>query len=115
MLDNLCDLHERGSPGLTHAYQHSVQLVYEVYSRFLRIPVLPPYQLHGYLTSSRVRAKYRLAVHPDARFAALLRQALRTDIPDDMRRVAERLCAHALDAMGGFEVDGFRLRTPALA
>jgi hypothetical protein len=115
MLDNLRDLHERRSPALGHAYQHFVQLVYEVYTRFLRAPVVPAYQLHGYLTSARARAKYRLGPYPDARFAALLRRALLADGPDVMRRSAERLCVNALEAMGGFEVDGFRLRTPSRA
>lgn len=113
MLDNLCDLHEQGNPGFSHAYHHFVQLVYEVYSRFLRTPVLPAYQLHDFLSSARKRAKYRLAAHPDARFATLLRKALRADAPDVMRQTAERLCGYALQAMGGFAVDGFRLRTPA--
>jgi hypothetical protein len=111
-LDNLCDLHEQQSPGFVHAYQHYVQSVYEVYTRYLRAPVLPAHQLYDYLTSARVRAKYRLGAYPDQRFAARLTRALVATGPHLMRRSAEGLCEYALEAMGGFAVDGFRLRSP---
>lgn len=112
MLDNLCDLHEQSSPGLAHAYHHYVHSLYEVYARSLRVPVQAPYQLHAYLSSARSRAKHRIDAHPDARFAAQLKRALQVTEPDAMRRAAERLYAHVTEAMGGFSVDGFRLRTP---
>ena len=114
MLDNLRDLDERGSAGFAHAYQHHVQEVYEFYARCLRQPVLPARQLYAYLSDARARRKYLLSPFPDRRFAALLLQALRAREQSAMRRAAEALTAHATRQLGGFEIDGFKLRSKLL-
>ena len=110
-LDNLRDLDEQDSPGYTHAYHHHVYDVYSTYARFLRQPVVRPSKLYAYLSDARARKKYLQFEFPDRRFAALLRRALRAADRPVMRRAAEALTAHATERLGGFEIDGFRLRS----
>jgi len=112
LLDNLRDLDERGDPGFTHAYHHHVHEVYAFYARCLQAPVLPARQLSAYLTDARARKKYLLAPFPDRRFTVLLLTALRAREQRAQRRAAEALTQYATERLGGFEVDGFRLRTP---
>lgn len=108
-LDNLRDLYERQTP-IAHAYHEHLQVVYRGYARFLRQSVLPPAQLGRYLTDVRFRAKYRLRPFPDERFRDALVQALEAPGPAEMLHYAEHLTHHMLDRMGGFEIDGWRLR-----
>ncbi len=112
-LDNLRGLDEQRSPGFVNAYCHHMQDVYEAYARCLQQPVLPARQLHAYLTSARQRRKYLLAPFPDRGFVALLRRALGAHDRADMRSAAEALTAHVTAQLGGFKLDGFRLRTPS--
>jgi predicted nucleotidyltransferase len=111
-LDNLRDLDEQGSPAYAHAYHHHVYDVYSTYARFLRQPLVRPRQLYAYLSDARARKKYLQSPFPDRRFAALLRRALCASDARAMRQAAEALTAHATERLGGFEIDGFRLRTP---
>ena len=107
--DNLTEAYEGRVP-LAHGYHDHVQGVYSDYARFLRQPVLPPYQLYRYLREPRYRKKYRLSAFPDAHFRRLVVAALEARGRDEMMRGAEALTRHALRRMGGIEVDGFRLR-----
>jgi hypothetical protein len=112
LIDNLRDLDERGDAGFTHAYFHHVHDVYAFYARCLQVPVLPARQLYAYLTDATARKKYLLAPFPDRRFTALLLKALRAREQRAQRRAVEALADYATARLGGFEIDGFRLRTP---
>lgn len=114
-VDNTLDAAERGAADLPFQYHHAVHQVYDTYARFLRQPVLPPGRVHGTLGPRGHPERYRLEPFPDAAFVRLLSAALRETEPARMPRRLERLAAHAQHAMGGFEIDGWKLRTPGVS
>jgi hypothetical protein len=90
-----------------------VRFTYDTYARFLRQPVMQVDRiLRAYGPRSRPE-KYLLAEFPDRAFIPMLVRAIREDDPQKMARRLERLSKHVLDAMGGFEIDGWRFRSPA--
>lgn len=108
-LDNLEDLAARGVP-LAHAYHAHLQGIYADYARFLRQPVLPAPQLYRYLSDPWFRRKYRLEPFPDATFRRLLTSALEARGRPAMLASARQLTRHVLRRLGGFDIDGWRLR-----
>lgn len=113
-VDSTLDAIERGAPDARFQYHHTVQSIYEAYARFLRQPVLPPGRLFGALGQRGHPERYRLEPFPDAAFAKLLGAAIAEQDAKRMRRRLERLAAHAHAAMGGFEIEGWKLRTPGV-
>jgi hypothetical protein len=59
-----------------------------------------------------VRKKYNHPVYPDATFARQFIAAMSECDPQRMLERLRRLVKHVHDRWGGFEIDGFRLRTP---
>jgi hypothetical protein len=113
-VDSVLDAIDRDSPDVPFQYYHATQSIYESYARHLRQPVLPPTRLWGVLGTYGRPERYLLDAFPDADFVRLLRAAIRETDPARMPRRLERLSAHVQRALGGFEIDGFKLRTPSV-
>jgi hypothetical protein len=112
--DNLMDALERGAPDANYLYCAWLMLVYDLYARFLLQPVATAKSTLGILTKAAVRRKYCAPPFPDKAFVRLFAAAIAAKGPQQKRH-AERLRAHVLRAMGGFEIDGWRIRTPVSA
>jgi hypothetical protein len=110
-LDDLEDAALRGAPDVPFLYHLLVAAAAECHARLAREPAAGPAKLYGMLTSARVRRKYRAAPPADARLARLLVAALRERDPARMPDRARALVGHLLERMGGFSLDGWRLRT----
>jgi len=106
-LDNLLDAVERGAPDAAYLYFTLVGLAGESYARFAREPVPSGAQAYRMLTSARTRRKYLAELPRDRRFARLHASALAKFEPAR----ASALVGHVLRRMGGFELDGWRLRS----
>jgi hypothetical protein len=112
-VDNLLDAAERGAPDLAFQYHHAVHRVYGVYARFLRQPVLQPDRIFGCYRPRGRPDKYLLGPFPDPDFPPRLLRAIRETDAARMPRRLEALARHVTERMGGFEIDGWRLRTPS--
>lgn len=112
VIDNAMDAAERGAPDLAFQYHHAVYALYEDYARFLRQPVLQVYRLEGVYGPGGRPEKILAEPFPDPAFVRLLMGALRESDPKRMPARLRRLAGHVTRAMGGFEIDGWRLRTP---
>jgi hypothetical protein len=113
-VDNLHDAAERGSPDVAFQYYHAVQQIYATYARLLRQPVIQVHTLYGAYRRGGSRAKYRLDAFPDADFERMLLRAIREADPKRMPKRAERLAQYVIEQAGGFEIDGWKLRTPSV-
>jgi hypothetical protein len=110
-LDGLRELQEEGSPGfLFAAYAALIGLV-TTYARFLRFEVPPSTRLHRFVTDGRFRERYALADCPDTEFSRLIRDALEERDEERILALMTDLTTHVLDAMGGFDIDAWRLRS----
>jgi len=114
-LDNLLDAAERGAPDVAFQYHHGVLFAYDAYARFLRQPVLPPSRiLESYRRGGRPE-RYLLEPFPDPDFPPLLLRAMREDEPARMPWRLQQLVRYVQERMGGFEIDGWKLRTASVS
>ncbi len=86
-----------------------VQLVMNTYAKFLQAETPSPGKLHRFLGDAGFRRRYKIEPLPDRVFVQKLESCLEKA---SLKRL-ERLTAHVLAKMGGFEIDGWKLRTPA--
>jgi hypothetical protein len=112
-LDNARDAAVTGSPDLAFQYHHAVRSLYDSYARFLGAPVLQVDRIHKTYARGGHPERYLIDAFPDPAFMAMLLRAIRETDPARMPRRIDRLGAYVLDQLGGFEIDGWRLRTPA--
>ena len=112
-MDNTLDAAESGSPDLPFRYQHALRSVYDTYARFLRQPILHVPRIWPAYSKGGHPEKYMLDEFPDGRFIrALIAAIAETDHTRMVGRL-ERLTHYVHAAMGGFEIGGWKLRTPA--
>jgi len=109
-LDNLVDLARAESPLHGHAYHHLLDSVLDAYRRLLGCEVSHLSKLWRFFCEPEFRRRQAYPEFPDQAFARLFLACVRT-----MRQSAiERLVEHVHERMGGFHVDGWKLRTPAI-
>ena len=106
-LDNLKELHSSKSVIFRFAYFFLLQEIMNVYSKYLQIEIVAPSKLLKYLTSEQFRKKYLLKEFPDKTFARLFVKCLKKD---DMGLI-KNLTNYVLDKLGGFDIDGWKLRS----
>lgn len=114
-VDNVLDAAERDAPDLPFQYHHALRVVYEGYARFLRQPLMQADRIWRAYGPRAHPEKVLLPPFPDADFVALLVRAIRESDRCRMAGRLRRLADHALARMGGFEIDGWRFRTPVRA
>lgn len=83
----------------------------EVYCRFLQYPQLPPIKLYRILSDADFCAGYGVPAFPDREFAALAVAFVEANDAEMMYSLLGRLHAQVLEAMGGFDIDTFTLRS----
>ncbi len=108
-LENLRDLHRSDSPGFGYLYVRHVASVIRIYARFLRAETGAPDKLYLYFSDTAYRKGQRLPAFPDARFSRMAKLCL--EVQDFAE--AEKLTRYVLEKMGGFNMDGWKLRSPA--
>lgn len=111
MADNLADAFERGVPDFAHLYHTSLQNLFGAYARYLGQPLAGPEKVYRMLTSEEMRRKYLQPSFPDDVFAARFAAAMTQTDPQCMLEGFQALARVVLARMGGFEIDGWSLRT----
>jgi predicted nucleotidyltransferase len=111
-LDNLHDLHEQKRADFSFVYQNSLRELFDQYCQTLGVEAIPYYQIGSYLTEPVYLQKYLKQPFPDEAFASKFVQAAAASSEDDMVHHYEYLCHHVLNKLGGFSVDGWKMRSP---
>ncbi|WP_409250941.1 nucleotidyltransferase domain-containing protein [Bacillus sp. SCS-153A] len=111
-LDNLQDLHEKGGGGFTFVYHNSLKVLFEQYCQFLSVEQIPYYQIASYLSEESYLRKYLKEPFPDQEFLELYLDALKETEDEERILLYERLSRHVLSIMGGFSIDGWKIRSP---
>ncbi len=111
-LDNLKDKYDQDSDDFNFVYFNCLNDIFEIYSKFLRLPLLNAVSIYPALTSNIARKKYLLNSFPDRFFAGKMIRAIKEKSPQNMFKYLEQLTLHIQKEMGGFKIDGFKTRTP---
>jgi len=106
-LDSLKDAEERGDPSYAYLYHLALREALESYARFLRVEVPPASKVYRLFSDETFRRAYLFPNFPDDEFVALFLRAMKEVRTEN----AEALISHVLEKMGGFSIDGWRLRT----
>lgn len=112
-LEGARDLVRQRSPGFWHYYHQVLQRSIDQYGRAIGAESVAPVRTWQYFTSEKYRRAYRISPFPDRRFSALAAACMRTRVPRVAVARLSRLVEHVHQELGGFSIDGWRLRTPA--
>lgn len=113
-LDNHQDAFEQGSRDFPFVYHNTLTRIYSTYAKYLRHPVVPFAKLYKCLTEPELaERRYRMDPFPDKEFLSLFTKAVTETEPARMLEHAANLTRYVLDALGGFEIDGWAFRSPA--
>ena len=107
VLDSLKDAEERGDPGYAYLYHLALRRALESYARFLRTEIPPADKVYRLFSDEAFRKAYLFPDFPDERFVELFLGAVQEVRTENV----EALINHVLDKMGGFSIDGWKLRT----
>ncbi len=106
-LEGLRDAEERSDPSFGYLYNIALNRTLEVYSKFLGVEIPPASKVYRLFRNENFRRAYMFEEFPDGEFVELFLSALRECRAENLERVIE----HVLEKMGGFSIDGWRLRT----
>ncbi|CAI1493212.1 DNA polymerase beta domain protein region [Thermococcus nautili] len=106
-LDSLKNAEERGNPDYAYLYHLTLKRALESYARFLGTEIPPADKVYRLFSDKAFRRAYLFPNFPDDEFVALFLRAMKEVKTEN----AEVLVNHVLEKMGGFSIDGWRLRT----
>jgi hypothetical protein len=111
-LDNLKDCFEQHRADFNFTYHNSLFRLFTAYCSFLNLEDIPYYQINSYLSEPTYLDKYLKTSFPDEEFKQICLKAMQEVDRKKMMECYEQLSVHVLNHMGGFEIDGWKLRTP---
>lgn len=109
-LDNLKDLNYHKSSNFKFLYYLHLDKILSSYAEFLGKEVVNPAKLEKWLFSAEFRKKYNIPKFPDKKFVELFGICLRVESFTQIKKLTE----YVLEKMGGFNIDGWKLRTKLL-
>ncbi len=113
-LDNLNEIYHKKGDEFHLAYYDLLYKLSETYSKFLQLEVPKAHKVKRFLTDKDDMKKYNFPNFPDKAFVKQFTSALKLHDHHSMMKKIKKLTHHVLDKMWGFDVDGRKLRTPAI-
>ncbi|ACJ16650.1 hypothetical protein TON_1162 [Thermococcus onnurineus NA1] len=110
MLDSLKGAEDRNDPSSGYLYHLALSRALEVYSKFLGVEIPPASKVCHLFGDKGFRKAYMFGEFPDREFVGLFLNALERSKAENL----ERVITHIFKRMGGFNINGWRLRTKAL-
>jgi predicted nucleotidyltransferase len=110
-LDNLNDCYEQNRSDFSFVYFNSLNFLFSEYCSVLGLEQIPAYQIGTYLTDPNFKRKYIKETFPDQVFSEIFVKALHIKEENCMTASYEKLANHVLNAMGGFCIDGWKVKS----
>lgn len=109
--DNLLDCFETGGKDFVFVYHQSLLQLFNDYCSFLNIEQIPFYQITRYLSDPNYLSKYLKEPFPDREFSEMYVEAIEILEQRQMIEIYEKLLNHVYQKLGGFNIDGWHVRT----
>lgn len=109
--DNLLDCYEQERSDFTFVYYNSLCHLFDMYCSMLRIEKIPHYQINRYLCEASYLEKYMKQAFPDQQFRNLYIEAMNVTNAAKMIECYKNLTAYVLQETGGFNIDGWKVRS----
>lgn len=113
MVDNLEEVFEAGFEDFFFVFYTDLNKLFETYAQFLRFDSLPNDKLRRFLLNERDKKKYKIKDFPDKNFVRMYVRAFNLKEKSKMMREYALLTNYVLNKMGGFKVNGWKIRSPA--
>lgn len=113
-LDNLNEIYHKKGDEFYLAYYDLLYKIADTYTKFLQLETPKAHKVKRFLTDKKDMKKYNFPSFPDKSFVKQFTSALKLHDHHKMMKKMKKLTHHVLDKMWGFEVDGRKLRTPAI-
>ena len=108
--DDLQELYEHNRTSFPYVYHLNLNKVLTLYARFLGAELTAPSKQEVLFSSPEFRTRYVIPDFPDSIFAGLFLECVSAQEHAEMYHSFAQLTEHALTAMGGFYIDGWRSR-----
>nr|WP_026678243.1 nucleotidyltransferase domain-containing protein [Fictibacillus gelatini] len=110
--DNLKDCYDQQRADFHFVYYNSLAHLFDQYCSYLGLERIPHHQIYSYLTDPMFKKKYLKGSFPDAAFSNMFIRLLGADEKIEMMDSFTQLTQYVLEKMGGFEIDGWKLKSP---
>lgn len=106
-MDNLKDLFSQESPNLNFAYYLFLNEIIKTYATFLRVEVAVSAKIYKFFTDNKFRNKYKIEKFPDGVFVKKTIDCMKKIELENIQELND----YVLKKMGGFEIDGWKMRS----
>jgi len=113
MCDNLEEVFESKSDEFYFVFYNFLNQIFENYAKFLQFDSIPIHKLRRFLVNENDRKKYLVKNFPDQEFSKKIISIITPKDKSKMMKEYQKLTRHVLDKMGGFNIDGWKLKSPA--
>ncbi|MCL2199699.1 MAG: nucleotidyltransferase domain-containing protein [Defluviitaleaceae bacterium] len=110
MLDDLQDAHENQRADFDLLYFTRLNMLLEKYMNVINLPYNCK-SIYGNITDSVVREKYLLRELSDETIKSMITNSITATSKDDKMDAYEKLTTKILNQAGGFNIDGFKLKS----
>ena len=112
MCDNLEEIFEAKGKEFYLIYFVHLYRLYEYYAEVLRFDSIQVHKLRKFLINHKEKKKYRIPDFADKTFVRSFVKAINLKKKPNMMKAYRELTNHVLDQMGGFNIDGWKIRSP---
>jgi len=113
MCDNLEEVYEAGSDDFHFVYHNCLYDLFDTYAKYLRFDSLPVHKFRRFLVDEKDKKKYHIGNFPDEEFVKMAISILELKGKSKMMEEYIAMTGHVLDKMGGFNIDGWKIKSPA--
>ncbi len=106
-VDGLKDLEMKKTPDFSVQYGITLGKILDYYTKFLKVEGPTSSKMFRFLNEKAFRDKYQMPQIPDSKFVSLFLKALTNQRVKEIEKLAE----HVQGQMGGFNIDGWKLKT----
>ncbi len=114
MLDNLGDNFDKKDVNFWFVYHNFIAGLLQHYCKFVGYPAIKDYKALDIFTKEKVRKKYLLSEFPDKAFLSLIVKAITANDKDKAMLMYKKISNHILKQMGGFNINGWKIKSPVL-
>ena len=111
--DNLEEVFRRKTPDFIFVYHNFLNEVLKMYSEFLKFNEINANKVFRFLTDKKDKIKYNIRDFPDKIFVSKFVEAMQETNIKNMLLKFEKLTQYVQAKMGGFNLDGWKIRSSA--
>lgn len=113
MYDNLEEVFDAKSEEFIFVFYNDLNELFETYAKFLQFDSLPIHKVRRLLINKKDKKKYLIRNFPDKEFVKIFISAIKIQDKATMMKTYKKLTNHVLKKMGWFNIDGWKIKTPA--